>query len=67
MDWKQWLAYITGSVEEELFLRNEYLVAENRILRDQIKGRIQLSDIEGIVKLLGMIVSPGGRVQAACG
>jgi hypothetical protein len=27
-------------------LRNEYLVAENRILRDQIKGRLQLSDAE---------------------
>jgi putative transposase len=46
MDWKQLLAYITGSVEEELLLRNEYLVAENRILRDQIKGRVHLSDTE---------------------
>jgi putative transposase len=46
MDWKQLLAYITGSVEEELLLRNEYLVAENRILRDQIKSRVQLSDTE---------------------
>jgi transposase-like protein len=33
-------------VEEELFLRMEYLVAENRILRNQIKGRIQLTDAE---------------------
>ena len=46
MDWKQLLAYITGSVEEALLLRIEYLVAENRILRDQIKGRVQLSDTE---------------------
>ena len=38
MDWKTLLAYISGSVDEELLLRNEYLVAENRILRDQIKG-----------------------------
>jgi hypothetical protein len=44
MDWKQLLAYISGSVEEELLLRLEYLVAENRILRDQIKGRVHLSD-----------------------
>ena len=28
MDWKQLLAYITGSVDEELLLRNEYLVTE---------------------------------------
>ena len=46
MDWKTLLAYISGSVDEELLLRNEYLVAENCILRDQIKGRLQLSDVE---------------------
>ena len=39
MDWKTMLAYISGSVDEELLLRNEYLVAENRILRNQIQGR----------------------------
>jgi len=27
-------------------LRNEYLVTENRILRNQIKGRVHLSDGE---------------------
>jgi hypothetical protein len=31
MDWKTLLAYISGSVDEELLLRNAYLVAENRI------------------------------------
>jgi transposase InsO family protein len=46
MDWKTLLAYITGSVDQELLLRNDYLVTENRILRDQIKGRIRLSDGE---------------------
>ena len=46
MDWKTMLAYITGSVDEQLRLRNEYLGAENRILRDQIKGQLQLSDAE---------------------
>jgi transposase InsO family protein len=46
MDWKQLLAYITGSVDQELLLRNEYLVTENRLLRQQITGRIQLSDAE---------------------
>jgi hypothetical protein len=34
MDWKQLLAYITGSVDQELLLRNQYLVTENRILRN---------------------------------
>ena len=42
------LAYVTGSVDEELLARNEYLVTENRILRGQIKGRIGLSDPERI-------------------
>ena len=46
MDWKTLLAYISGSVDEELLLRNEYLVAENRILRHQLKGRIRLTDVE---------------------
>ena len=46
MDWKQLLAYITGTDDQELLLRNEYLVTENRILRNQIKGRIRLSDGE---------------------
>ena len=46
MDWKQLLAYITGTVDQELLLRNEYLVTENRILRNQMKGRLRLSDGE---------------------
>ncbi len=46
MDWKTLLASIAGSVDEELLLRNEYLVAENRILRHQLKGRVQLTDAE---------------------
>src|SRR5262245_13799831 len=46
MDWKHLLAYITGTVDQELLLRHEYLVTENRILRNQIKGRVHLSDGE---------------------
>jgi putative transposase len=47
MDWKQLLASITGSVDEELRLRNAYLAAENRILRNQIKARrVLLTDAE---------------------
>ena len=36
----------TGSVDRELLLRNEYLVTENRILRDQLQGRLRLTDGE---------------------
>ena len=43
MDWRRVLAYITGSVDEGLLLRNEYLAAKNRILNDQLKGRLRLT------------------------
>jgi hypothetical protein len=46
MIWARMLAYITGTVDQELLLRNEYLAAENRILRAQSKGRLLLSDAE---------------------
>src|SRR5207244_2027268 len=35
---------ITGTVAQELLLRNAYLVTENRILRHQITGRVWLTD-----------------------
>src|SRR5947208_17162664 len=40
------LAYITGTVDQELLARNEYLAAENRILKAQLNGRLKLSDAE---------------------
>src|ERR1019366_4038913 len=46
LEWARILAYITGPVDQELLLRNEYLAAENRILRGQLKGRLKLSDAE---------------------
>jgi putative transposase len=46
MEWARILAYITGSVDQQLLLRNEYLVAENRILKAQLQGRLRLSDAE---------------------
>jgi len=46
MQWARILAYITGTVDQELLLRNEYLVAENRILKAQLQGRLRLSDTD---------------------
>jgi putative transposase len=46
MDWVRVLAYVTGTVDQELLARNEYLAAENRILKAQLKGRLKLSDAE---------------------
>jgi len=39
MDWPRLLAYTTGTVGQELLLRNEYLAAENRILKNRRKAR----------------------------
>ena len=46
MDWARILAYVTGTVDQELLARNEYLAAENRIIKAQLKGRLKLSDAE---------------------
>jgi hypothetical protein len=43
MDWKKLLGSITTSVDEELRRRNTYLAMENRMLRQQIPGRVQLT------------------------
>jgi putative transposase len=42
------VAYVTGTVNQELLLRNEYLAAENRIVRSQIKGWPLLSEREKV-------------------
>jgi len=46
MLWARPLAYVSGTVNQELLLRNEYQAAEIRILRGQIKGRLLLSEGE---------------------
>jgi putative transposase len=46
MDWARILAYVTGTVDQELLGRNEYLAAENRIIKAQLRGRLKLSDAE---------------------
>src|SRR5215467_3168660 len=42
--WLRLLAYVTGIVNQRLLLQNEYLVAENRILRSHLPKRLRLSD-----------------------
>ncbi len=46
LHWARLLAYVTGLVNQELLLKNEYLVAENRILRAHLPDRLRLSDPE---------------------
>src|SRR6476659_6308846 len=40
------LAFVTGLVNQELLLQNEYLASENRILRAHLPKRLRLSDAE---------------------
>jgi hypothetical protein len=44
--WARLLAYVTGLVNQKLLLQNEYLAAENRILRSRFPARMRLSDPE---------------------
>ena len=54
MDWARMLAYVTGTVDQELLARNEYLAAENRILKEQLNRRPKLSDAErGVLGEIG--------------
>ncbi|MDH3600904.1 MAG: helix-turn-helix domain-containing protein [Candidatus Tectomicrobia bacterium] len=46
MSWKKLLESVSESLNDHIQLRNDYLMAENRILRDQIDGRVQLTDSE---------------------
>jgi len=42
------LAIVGGHVDEELLLRNEYLAAENEIMKSKIEGPVRLTDPERI-------------------
>ena len=44
--WVRLLADVTGSANQELLLQNEYLAAENLILRAQLPSRLRLSNPE---------------------
>ena len=69
MDWKKLLAYITGSVDQELRLRNEYLVTENRSWGyDRIAGalgnlgyRVSLQGVGNILRRHDIPPTPEGR------
>ena len=43
MSWKKLLESVSESLNDHLRLRNDYLMAENRLLRHQINGRVQLT------------------------
>jgi putative transposase len=41
MDWARMLAYVTGTVDQELVARNEYLTAENRISESPVEWTLE--------------------------
>ena len=70
--WIRLLAYVTGLVNQELLLQNEYLAAENRVLRAHLPARLRLSDPErSSLAEIGKRLGPSaafvvGRGSAAC-
>jgi hypothetical protein len=46
--WARLLAFVTGLVNQDLLLHNEYLIAENRILRGHLTMRQRLADPERV-------------------
>ena len=46
MSWNKLLEAASESLNDHVRLRNDYLMAENHILRHQIEGRVQLTDSE---------------------
>src|SRR5262249_24423873 len=65
--WARLLAYVTGLVNQELLLQNEYLTAENRILRAHLPARLRLSDPERrILAEIGKRVGHKALEKVAC-
>ena len=67
MKWARLLEYVTGLINQELLLQNEYLVAENRILRARLPVRLRLSDPErSTLAEIGRRLGRKGLQQVAC-
>ena len=61
------LAYVTGLINQELLLKNEYLAAENRILRVHLPARLRLSDPErSTLAEIGKRLGRKALAQVAC-
>src|SRR5580698_4574308 len=66
-EWARLLAYVTGLVNQKLLLQNEYLTAENRILRAHLPARVRLSDPErSTLAEIGKRLGRTALQQVAC-
>src|SRR5260370_5111584 len=67
INWARLLAFVTGLVNQELWLQNEYLAAENRILRARLPSRLRLADSERCTLAeIGKRLGRKGLKQVAC-
>ena len=65
--WLRLLAYVTGLVNQELLLQNEYLAAENQILRAHLPARLRLCDAErSALAEIGKRLGRKALAQVAC-
>src|ERR1700694_1959692 len=65
--WARLLAYVTGLVNQKLLLQNEYLAAENRILRAHLPARLRLSNPErSTLAEIGKRLGRKALQQVAC-
>src|SRR5438309_7040073 len=65
--WARILAYVTGLVNQQLLVQNEYLAAENRILRAHLPARLRLSNPErATLAEIGKRVGRKALAQVAC-
>ena len=65
--WIGLLAYVTGLVNQELLLQNEYLAAENRILKSHCKQALRLNDGErATLAEIGRRLGRKALQQVAC-
>ena len=65
--WARLLAYVSGLINQKLLLQNEYLAAENRILRAHLPTRLRLSDPErSTLAEIGKRLGRTALQQVAC-
>jgi hypothetical protein len=65
--WERLLAFVTGLVNQKLLLQNEYLAAENRILRAHLPAGMRLSDpAQSTLGEIGKRLGRPALQQVAC-
>ena len=65
--WVRLLANVTGLINQEPLLKNEYLAAENLILRAHLPARVRLSDPErSTLAEIGKRLGRKALSQVAC-